>query len=167
MQPIRAVFATLLVGSLASIAAVSWAAQEPKPEDRKPAETRPAAKPQKADKSRQDQDKKQMKDEQKDQRASHDGRADNRGGGRRIPDKDFHAHFGQAHKFKAQRVITTTNVVVNQTRFAYSGYTFVFLEPWPAGWLLTDDCYIDYVDGGYYLLDPFHPGIQVSLNVVQ
>jgi len=45
-------------------------------------------------------------------------------------------------------------------------YTFIFLDPWPAEWLLTDDCYIDYIDGEYFLLDAFHPGIRLALFVV-
>jgi hypothetical protein len=33
------------------------------------------------------------------------------------------------------------------------------------GWGWDDDVYIDYIDGGYYLLDPFHPGVQVGLSI--
>ena len=196
MQPTGAVFATLLMAvsfaplargaepyriaehpGLSTIAAA--AVQEPKPEEQKPDDAKkPDAKPAKPGKDRQkDIEKDKQKDEKtqtkpepqtRPEQKNHadNGHADNKGGGRRIPDNDFKTHFGGSHRFKAQRVITTTTVVVNQTRFSYSGYTFVFLDPWPSGWLLTDDCYIDYIDGGYYLLDPFHPGIQVSLNVV-
>jgi DNA mismatch repair ATPase MutL len=86
--------------------------------------------------------------------------------GGRIPDKDLKAHFGQEHKFSVRTVVTTTTIVPNQTQFVYSGYTFIFLDPWPAGWAMDDDCYIDYVDGGYFLFDIAHPGIQITLNIV-
>lgn len=146
--------------------------QEPKPQEPRPARPTPEANPPKAEteqtapkqqakpnKEQPKKDKKQSKAEQKEQ-------AQAAGKGTRIPDRDFKAHFGKAHTFKAQQVITTTRIVPHETRFVYSGYTFVFVDPWPEGWLLTDDCYIDYVDGDYFLLDPFHPGVQVALIVV-
>lgn len=88
------------------------------------------------------------------------------GSGRRVSDADIKAHFGQEHKFSARQVITTTTIVPNQTRFIYSGYSFVFAEPWPAGWVLDDDCYIVFIDGGYYLVDVAHPGVQIALTIV-
>ncbi len=83
-----------------------------------------------------------------------------------IPDPQFKAHFGKQHTFAVNRVVTTTTIVPNQTQFVYSGYTFTFLDPWPADWLFADDCYIDYVDDEYFLFDVFHPGIRVALFVV-
>ena len=82
-----------------------------------------------------------------------------------IPEEKFKANFGRQHTIKVNRVITQTTIVVGQTQFIYGGYTFVFLDPWPAEWLFTDDCYIDYVDGDYFLFDLFHPGIRVALFV--
>ena len=82
-----------------------------------------------------------------------------------IPDPKFKANFGKQHAFKVNQVITQTTVVAGQTQFVYGGYTFVFLDPWPAEWLFTDDCYIDYVDDEYFLFDVFHPGIRVALFV--
>lgn len=83
-----------------------------------------------------------------------------------IPDPQFKANFGKQHAFTVKRVITTTTVVPNQTQFVYAGYSFIFLDPWPAEWLFTDDCYIDFVDDEYFLFDAFHPGIRVALFVV-
>ena len=83
-----------------------------------------------------------------------------------IPDPKFKADFGRPHKFTVNRVVTTTRIIPNQTQFFFAGYTFVFLDPWPSDWLFTDDCYIDYVDGDYFLFDAFHPGIRVALFVV-
>lgn len=83
-----------------------------------------------------------------------------------IPDPQFKANFGKQHRFAVNRVVTTTTIVPNQTQFVYAGYTFIFLDPWPADWLFTDECYIDYVDDEYFLFDVFHPGIRVALFVV-
>jgi hypothetical protein len=84
-----------------------------------------------------------------------------------IPDPQFRANFGRQHTFAVNRVITTTTIVPNQTQFVFAGYTFIFLDPWPADWLFTDDCYIDYLDGEYFLFDALHPGIRVALFVVE
>lgn len=83
-----------------------------------------------------------------------------------IPDPKFKANFGRQHTFKATQVITTTTIVPNQTQFVFSGYTFIFLDPWPAGWLLTDDCFIDFIGDEYVLVDVLHPGVTVALFVV-
>ena len=64
-------------------------------------------------------------------------------------------------------MITTTTVVPNQTQFVYAGYTFIFLDPWPAAWLFTDECYIEYVENEYFLFDVFHPGVRVALFVLE
>jgi len=32
--------------------------------------------------------------------------------------------------------------------------------------VLTDDCYIDYIDGEYVLIDLSHPGMQIALEIV-
>ena len=51
-------------------------------------------------------------------------------------------------------------------RFEYSGYTFVLVDPWPPEWAYSDDCYIDDVDGEYFLFDMRHPGAQLALILV-
>jgi hypothetical protein len=80
----------------------------------------------------------------------------------RIPDKDFKAHFGKQHTF----VVNQPVIVQGQPRFQYSGYWFVISDPWPVGWAYTDSCYIDYIDGEYFLFDLLHPGVQIALVVV-
>lgn len=87
-------------------------------------------------------------------------------GSRRVSDSDLKAHFGQQHKFNVRQVVTTTTIVPNQTQFVYTGYTFVFADAWPAGWAMGDDCYIDYIDGQYFLIDVVHPGVRVALTIV-
>ncbi len=86
------------------------------------------------------------------------------GQGRRIPDKDFHAHFGQPHRFAVGRLQTYQG----RPSFAYSGYTFVLVQAWPAGWVYdSDDCYIDYIDGDYWLFNVLYPGVRVELFIVE
>jgi hypothetical protein len=80
----------------------------------------------------------------------------------RIPDDRFHASFGQEHVF----VISEPVMVGGYSRFQYSGFWFGFLDPWPVGWYYTDDVYVDYIDGGYYLYNPYYPGARVSISVV-
>jgi hypothetical protein len=80
----------------------------------------------------------------------------------RIPDDKFRAHFGRQHTL----VINKTTIVNGQPRFQYSGYWFTIVDPWPVGWAYTDQCYIDYIDGEYFLFDLLHPGVQVAITVV-
>lgn len=93
------------------------------------------------------------------------GQAHPAGAHGRIADNDYKAHFGRPHSFTVRQVVTTTRIVPNQTQFVYGGYTFIFLAPWPSDWVLTDDCYIDYVDGEYVLIDLAHPGVTISLEI--
>jgi hypothetical protein len=51
-------------------------------------------------------------------------------------------------------------------RFQYGGYWFGFGEAWPVGWSYGDQVYVDYINGGYFLLSPVHPGVQISINVI-
>lgn len=84
-----------------------------------------------------------------------------RGSGR-IPDDRFRANFGQGHTF----VIREPVMVDGYSRFQYGGFWFGFVNPWPAEWYYTDDVYVDYIDGGYYLCNPYYPGARVSISVV-
>ncbi len=52
------------------------------------------------------------------------------------------------------------------SRFNYGGYYFGFYDPWPSDWGYSDDVYVDYIDGQYYLIDPEHPGPRLMINVV-
>jgi hypothetical protein len=82
--------------------------------------------------------------------------------GGRIPDDRFRANFGREHTFHVGRPV----VVEGVPRFQYAGYWFVMVQPWPVGWAYTDVVYVDYIGGGYYLLSPVHPGVQISINVI-
>jgi hypothetical protein len=50
-------------------------------------------------------------------------------------------------------------------RFRYGGYSFGYNQEWPVGWDYNDDCYVEYVDGNYYMYDVMHPGMHISLNL--
>ena len=117
---------------------------------------------------RNDQRMDQRQDQKMDQRMERNEHQHAAGAkqGKKIADDKFRAHFGQQHKVKVTQVIHETRVVPGQTQFVYSGYTFVFVDPWPAEWAFTDDCYIDFVDDEYVLVNPYHPGFYVALNVV-
>lgn len=82
--------------------------------------------------------------------------------GRRIPDDQFRTHFGREHRFHVQR---ERIVNVSQPVVVYSGYSWQLAEPWPSDWSYDDDCYIDEVDGEYFLFDDFHPGIRIAVFI--
>ena len=81
---------------------------------------------------------------------------------RRIDDEHFKAHFGHEHHFAIRHV----EVVGGRPHFAYGGYNFEIAQPWPGGWSYNDNCYIDYVDGGYYLFNLKHPGVRIAVTVL-
>ena len=38
-------------------------------------------------------------------------------------------------------------------------------QAWPEGWGYDDDVYVEYIDGGYYMINPRHPGLHLTLNI--
>ncbi|MGD0402577.1 MAG: hypothetical protein ABSB66_05215 [Candidatus Acidiferrales bacterium] len=80
----------------------------------------------------------------------------------RIPDDRFRANFGVGHTF----VINEPVMVGGFSRFQYGGFWFGFENPWPEGWYYTDNVYVDFIDGGYYLCNPYYPGARVGISVV-
>ncbi|HTU41471.1 MAG TPA: hypothetical protein VMF10_07155 [Candidatus Aquilonibacter sp.] len=134
------------------------AANPPKQDERQD-QMHPQATPERADHPEQPAPKAEPTPNRQMGNAGDDHAANGRGG--RIPDKQFHAHFGQQHHFRAQGVI-----VAGQPRFQYGGYSFQLVQAWPAGWAYTDDCYIDFIDGQYFLIDLSHPGIEIPLIVI-
>jgi hypothetical protein len=143
--------------------------EEPKQQD----EAKPASRPDEMKTPRQDeakpskqeqkQEEKQSRDEMKQGRQEQqEGHARPAGKGGHIPDDRFRAQFGRSHTFRVQRPV----VVEGQPRFEYGGYSFVLIDAWPADWAYTDDCYVDYIDGEYFLFDLLHPGMRIALFVV-
>ena len=80
-----------------------------------------------------------------------------------IPDDRFRQQFGRSHSFAVRPVVVSGG----QQGFIYSGYTFVFLGPWPEDWAYDDGYYVDDMDGDYYLYDVMHPGMRIALFVVE
>src|SRR3984957_16144140 len=119
-----------------------------------------AAKQQQAAHQQQQQAAKQQQQQVARQESAHNQQAQRDGGNRsarRIPDQDFHAHFGREHTFRVTRS--------DDRRFNYGGYYWVYNDPWPSDWAYTDAVYVDEVDGEYYLIDPVHPGVQLLIVI--
>lgn len=147
--------------------------EEAKP--RQQEEAKPSKDEQKAQKEQQKQQEKQTKEQMKQdknhqQPAAAQGNETHAGGAvghpqgksGHIPDDRFKSNFGHSHTFVVQR----TTVVEGQPGFVYGGYSFVFVDAWPGDWAYTDDCYVDYIDGEYFLFNVRHPGIRIALFVV-
>ena len=77
----------------------------------------------------------------------------------RISDAHYRASFGSAHRFHVSRGDYEHHM------FRYGGYQFRFVDPWPPAWAYSDPVYVVYVDGGYYMYDPLHPGLRITLNI--
>jgi hypothetical protein len=129
---------------------------KPQQDDMKEAPRQDEAKPQKPE-----QDKDKPAQNNNDKMGKQDNAKAQKPAGR-IPDDKFRANFGRQHTFTVTHVTT----VSGRPQFQYGGYSFVVVDAWPAGWAYTDQCYIDYIDGEYFLFDLLHPGVQVALTVV-
>jgi hypothetical protein len=88
--------------------------------------------------------------------------AENRGGSQhgRISDAHYASSFGSGHSFHVNRG------QYDSRRFDYGGYSFGFIDPWPIGWGYSDDVYVVYTDGDYYMYDHVHPGLRISINIL-
>jgi hypothetical protein len=145
--------------------------QEQKPDEMKPEknaqekqENKDAKEQEKENKDREKQEQKEEKKSGKDMgnmRDENHANARPAGKGGHIPDDKFRSNFGRGHTFHVSRPV----IVNNQPTFNYGGYSFIMVDPWPLGWAYTDDCYIDYIDGEYFLFDLLHPGVRVALMV--
>src|SRR6202035_1551438 len=107
------------------------------------------AKPPKQDESKAVKQERQEKpDAQKDEQ-SQKGQSHPTGKSARIPDDKFRATLGRQHTF----AIGHPQIAGGQPSFQYSGYSFEIVDPWPVGWAYTDNVYVDYIDGEYYIFD--------------
>ena len=78
----------------------------------------------------------------------------------RISDEHYRASFGSGHNFHVNRGD------YDHHRFSYGGYSFGFIDPWPDSWYYTDNVYVVYEGGGYYMYDAIHPGMRISVNIL-
>ncbi len=79
----------------------------------------------------------------------------------RISDEHYRAHFGRDHSFRMMR----PRKIKGYNRFQYNGYWFGYNQPWPSNWGRNDNVYVEYSGGGYYLYNPRHSGIRITLNL--
>jgi hypothetical protein len=121
----------------------------------------------KSDKEMQKQEKQQKPDSknaERDTRSEMNGQAGNAhpaGKSARIPDDKFRSSFGKEHHLHVGR----TTTINNRPGFVYGGYSFILVDAWPGDWAYTDDCYVDDIDGEYFLFDLLHPGMRIALMV--
>ncbi|MGA7411062.1 MAG: hypothetical protein WBW33_11290, partial [Bryobacteraceae bacterium] len=93
---------------------------------------------------------------------------DQRGGygGYYIPENSYSLYFGTSHYF---RLRTQPVMYMGYPRFAYGGYSFMMLDPWPQDWAQNwydaDDLYIDY-DNGYYLYNRDYPQERLAVTII-
>jgi hypothetical protein len=118
-------------------------------------QVQPAQEPQRAAQQQQ------ARPEQQRHGAQQANRAQSAGGHGSIPEERFRSNFGRSHTFHVNR----GEFVHGPGRFQYGGYWFNTVDAWPVGWLYTDDVYVDYLNGGYFLCDPLHPGVYISINI--
>jgi hypothetical protein len=86
-------------------------------------------------------------------------------GGYYIPEAQFDLDFGIGHGF---RMHGFPSIYMGYPRFAYGGFSFLLVDPypesWAANWYDTDDLYIGY-DNGYYLYDRRYPNMGLAITV--
>jgi DNA mismatch repair ATPase MutL len=148
--------------------------EQPRPEkerEAKPPKQQPQAeqpKTEKQSKQAEKQNEQQQKEQQKQygqQRGysqEQSAQPSGHGGGGRIPDDRFHAHFGREHHFH----VGHPQIVEGRPHFEYGGYSFIIVQAWPGDWGYDDDVYIVDDGGVYYLCDVAHAGVQLELDVV-
>lgn len=169
MNRIRIAFAVFFL-LFAAFACAQEQREEPQPQEQKAKQDEAKPSKDEAKPSKKDEAKPSKQERQETAKPAHEGGSQQvqerhgRPAGKRvrIPDDKFRASFGRQHTF----AIKSPVVVEGQPRFQYSGYWFEIVDAWPAGWAYTDDCYIEYVDGDYFLFDMLHPGVRIALFVV-
>jgi len=188
MRAFKFLKVAILSALVASAALVFAQDEKPQPEPSRQEEAQPETRQDEAKSPRQDEAKPSNQDKQAENKQEQQPRQDQRPGqersqdqaipnqkdhpeqpkqrhpsgkGGHIPDDKFRASFGRSHTFNAKTVI-----VAGQPQFHYGGYSFELVDAWPTGWAYSDDCYIDYIDGEYFLFDLLHPGVQVAIFVV-
>ena len=126
--------------------------QQQQQEQEKQKQTKEEGKKSKDNKQQQGQNGQQNSRTQESTQASHSK-------GKRIPPEKFQSSFGSQHHFHVQ-------YLQDGRRFQRAGYWFEIVEVWPADWSYDDLCYIGEDAGEYYIVDVYHPGVRVSLIVV-
>lgn len=129
-------------------------------EEKKPDEERKPEPNRQPQENQQERDRAAHQDNSRQEHPESNGKLTERTGRHnsfRIPDDRFRAGFGSGHRFHVRR---------GEREFGFGGFRFEFVDPWPAAWSYDDDCYIEFIDGEYYLVDAVHPGVRVLVIVV-
>jgi hypothetical protein len=75
-------------------------------------------------------------------------------------------NFGRSHSF---RMSNRPSMYMGYPRFAYGGFSFMMVDPWPEywaeDWYAEDEVYIDY-DDGYYLHNRRDPNVRLAISVI-
>jgi hypothetical protein len=125
------------------------------PEEKKAQEAKPA----KQEQEKAAQENKNTKQEEKgSQQHQQQAKSEEHARPGRIPDDRFRANFGREHTFRVSQGDYRNH------RFQYGGYSFGFVDPWPANWLYTQDVFVVEIDGVYYLCNPAYPGVNLALS---
>jgi hypothetical protein len=143
---------------------------EPRPEQAKPPKHEEPTRPEEPKASKpetQKHEEQPSREEAKPSRDEHEmspaqARQGHASRSNRIPEDKFRASFGRQHTF----VISRPVIVENRPRFQFSGFWFEVIDPWPAGWAFTDECFVDFIDGEYFLFDVLHPNERVVVFLV-
>jgi hypothetical protein len=158
-KTIFAVLAATFLALIFAVAVPTRAQEEEKPRQDNKQVQEDKTRPEKQEDKNAQRDDKRVEPAQADRNDRREEKHEQHG---HIPDDRFRANFGRAHAFVINRPV----IVEGTPRFQYSGYWFVIAEPWPVGWAYTDQVFVDYIDGEYFLFSPIHPGVRVSINVV-
>jgi DNA mismatch repair ATPase MutL len=152
---------------------------KPKPDKPQPQPSAPPKQQRPDEKQQQEEDKAKQKQAKEDEKKARDNKQQppQAQGGRqntrtqqsaqtshqksqRIPPEKFQSNFGSQHRFHVHQL-------ADGRRFQHGGYWFELVEVWPADWSYDDDCYIEEDADDYYIVDLFHPGVRISVIVVE
>jgi hypothetical protein len=86
-------------------------------------------------------------------------------GGYRIDGYRWGHGFGYAHPFGWGGVRWFGPRFVVGSRFWFGGFWFTLYDPIPVYWY-DGSCYVDEIDGAYYVVNPAYPGVHIGVGVV-
>lgn len=100
------------------------------------------------------------------QNGYHWGRGNPRGhwDGRHFDHDYFVGHWGYGHSFYWGHCNWYGQRFYPGSYFWYGGAYFVIVDEIPPYWY-DDEVYVDFVDDGYWLINPQYPGVRFSVNV--
>lgn len=82
----------------------------------------------------------------------------------RFDEHHWQRHFGNQNHFYWGHSRWYGPRFCQNSRFYWGGAWFVIIDPVP--YWGDDDVYIDWVDDGYWLYSPYHPGVRIQVIIV-